>query len=400
MNTFFIGSLYPDDRLEEIKLNCKPGGIDNAANNFQWALIHGLDNYFHNLNIITQPSIRTYPGHYKNIYIKSSTFSHRPGSNDICLGFVNVPLIKHVNRYLNLYQTLKHLISKEEETLLIIYSINSPFLKAVSDLKESGWSKIRTCLIVPDLAQFMRETKNQIYLTLKKIDLKIINTHLKQIDSFVLLSKFMVDFIDVQSKPWVLVEGIYNSEDDSLCNIKEENKTILYTGNLDERYGIKTLLKAFKMIPNKNFRLWIRGDGKTKEDVMVAAQLDSRIVYYNEMPRKELLGLLKRATVLINPVPECEQFTKYFFPSKLMDYMASGTPAITTNIKSIPGDYKEYLYFAETDDANGLKDIILRICEKPHSELSLFGDKASKFIKEKKNSKEQARKIYEMVNNS
>ena len=53
MNIVFIGSVYPLDRENEIRQNSKCG-LDNASNNFQWALLAGLDfclmNEFSHLN--------------------------------------------------------------------------------------------------------------------------------------------------------------------------------------------------------------------------------------------------------------------------------------------------------------------------------------------------------------
>jgi glycosyltransferase involved in cell wall biosynthesis len=397
MNTYFIGSLYPEDRIQAIRSNCKEGGIDNAANNFQRALIKGLDFFYPNLKIITQPNLRTFPLYYKKVMVKESKFAHTKGANDECLAFINIPLIKHISKYITLISKLKSIIPKHEKSLIFVYGVSSPFIRAVSELKQSGWNKIQICLIVPDLPQYMVDTKNIFYHKLKKIDFKIIEKHMNQIDSFVFLTKYMTDFIDVNSRPWTIVEGVINNNY-KIDVKKEKYKTILYTGNLDERYGVLTLLEAFKLIKDKNYRLWIRGNGKTKDKVIEEALIDQRITYFDEMPIKELYKLLKRATVLINPVKSSEEFTKYFFPSKIMNYLASGTPVISTYIKGIPEEYLNYLFITETDDSKGLKDVIVTVCEKQQLELNCFGEKASKFIFENKNSIKQAGKIVEMLN--
>lgn len=400
MNVVFIGSLYPHESENEIRENSK-GGIDNAANNFQWALLKGLDYYYPHLKVITQPGLRTFPIHYRKIQFRGSMFSHKPGSTDYCLGFINLPLIKHLAKEKNLYKKLNKIISKKEKTTIIIYGIHSPFLKAAVKLKK-GNPSIKVCLIAPDLPQFMSGSKNLVYRILKYIDSVIINKCLKEIDAFVPLNENMLDFLQVGNRPWTRVEGIFNTD---LCEkmkatyfTEVKQKIILYTGNIGERYGVKTLIEAFGMIRDENYRLWIRGNGDTENYVRNAANRDKRIVYFNEMSMDELIDLMKKATVLINPTPTDQYFSKYFFPSKIINYMASGTPTITTRIEGISEEYLQYCYVIEEDSKEGLRKKIMDICEKDQEELFEFGEKASQFIIENKNPVSQVRKIYDLLN--
>lgn len=398
MKILFLGGLFPKVRLREFKNN-SISGLDNASNNLQSALLDGLNYYYPKIKVVTLPNICSYPFKYKKPKISDSLFSHNSKSIDYCVGFVNIPLIKHISKYRNCYKKICELIEIEDDAIIFIYGIHSPFLKAIYELKKTR-PNFKTCLIVPDLPQFMSESRNIIYRFLKYLDSIVINRYLKRIDSFVLLNDNMLDFIDVGKRPWVRVEGIFNSTTTTTKSKlveKETNKAILYTGNIDERYGIKTLLDAFDLIEEKNYRLWIRGNGNTKNFILESTKNDSRIKYFEEMSREELLDLQKKATVLINPLPTNEEFSKYNFPSKIIDYLASGTPTISTKLLSIPEDYYNHIYFAEQDDPKGLKETILKVCNKNQSELDDFGKKASSFIFENKNSRAQVKIISEMI---
>jgi glycosyltransferase involved in cell wall biosynthesis len=397
MKSFFIGSLYPRERLDEIRSNSKNGKFDNAANNLQWGLVEGLDNFYNDLKIITQPSIGSYPKYYKHAFFQKSIFSHKLKATDYCLGFINVFPFSHLSRYLYLRQILMKVIPNDESSIVIIYAISSPFLRAITDLKDKGWNKMKTCLIVPDLPQYMRETNNLVYRILKRIDWKIIKKNLAKIDSFVLLNCNMQYHLNLKKKPWVLVEGIYNSPPYESVIVKQENKIVLYTGNLGERYGIKALLNAFNLIKKDNYRLWIRGNGAVKKDVLDAAKTDSRIKYFEEMPLIELQHLLQKATILVNPVPPQEEFSKYFFPSKIMNYMASGTPVLSTVTEAIPQEYYKHFFTLDNTDPTHIKQRIIETCEMSQSELNNFGKKAQQFIFNNKNPNVQAQKIYNMI---
>ncbi|WP_396186350.1 glycosyltransferase [Flavobacterium sp.] len=396
MNVFFIGCFYPEIRENQIRQDSKIS-LDYAANNFQSALIAGLDHYYANLKLITQPNIGAYPSTYKKLFFKQTVFSHNGKSNDYCLGFVNIPYFKLISKKNSLLKHLKKQLVPSADTTLIIYNLHSPFLKAAMELKKTR-KNLKICLVVPDLPQFMSENNNPIYLFLKRIDKNLLNKYLEYVDSFVLLNESMVHELKVKNRPWVLIEGIYKSENEIKIQVKKEvYKTILYTGNIDERYGIKTLVDAFGLIKNPNYRLWIRGSGSSLSYVKNAAMNDSRIIYFDQMSKDELIALQKKATILINPVSSSQEFTKCFFPSKTMDYMASCTPTLMTRLQGVPNEYYNYVYTIEDEDANGIKNAILDVCNKEVEELNLFGEKAANFIFENKNHLIQVKKIYEML---
>jgi len=396
METIFIGGLYPNEILDEIEENTKH--LDFAANALQWALLYGFEANSYPVKVITLPALRDFPQYYKKTYFKSSSFSHTKGNEDLCLGFVTIPVIKHVSKYLNLYKCLNKLLKDKDNVHLIIYGIHSPYLKAVEKIKQRN-DKIKTCLIVPDLPEYMSDSKNIIYRLLKSIDKKIILKSFQYIDSFVLLSQYMAERLPIGDKPWMVMEGIYNTNDNITNVPKEPYKTILYTGNLAKRYGILDLLEAFTKINSPDFRLWLCGNGDGLEKIQEIQKRDSRIEYFGILPRNEVLKLQKRATLLVNPRHSYEEYTKYSFPSKTMEYMASGTPTLMSKLPCLPKEYESYIYFFDDESVEGMKNKIIEICEKSQEELSEFGQKAAEFIHAQKNEIAQTKKIIEFISN-
>lgn len=396
MKILFVGYLYPHERHDEIKNNSK-GFFDNASNNFQWAIIEGLDYYFPDLKILTLPNIQSFPLYYTEVIFKKSIFSHKIGAEDRCLGFINLPIIKHINKNLNLYKEINKLIEQDEETTIIIYGVTSHFLRAAIDIKEKN-CKIKICLIAPDLPEYMSESKNPIYLIFKKFDSMLIERYLKKVDSFVILSDHMVDKLKVRNRPWIRIEGIFKSPKEIESIKKEINKTILYTGTLDRRYGIMNLIRAFISINADNYRLWICGEGDLRNEIKKIASLDKRIIYFGQLNHDEILIMQKKATVLINPRTSEGIYTKYSFPSKIMEYFASGTPTIMYKLKGIPDEYYKYCYIIKNESIEDLKEMIITVCEKDQEELNDFGKRSSQFIIENKNPIIQTKKIFKMLN--
>lgn len=397
MNVIFIAGLFPKELKNEIEANSK-GVIQNAADALQWSLVKGFDYYFET-KIINLPYINSFPKFYKKISVPSFKFEHRPGAKDINLGFINLPIVKHFIKYIKTKnELLKTIQNLDNDTKIIIYSVHSPFLKAATDLKKR-YPNIKICLIVTDLPQYMSHKASLIYKLLKYLDSIIINKAIKKIDSFVLLSDYMAEALNIPGeKPWVRIEGIFDPINlNNSYRKTSETINILYTGTLASRNGIQNLLKSFSNISKPNYRLWICGEGDTKEEIIRQAKQDPRITFFGQISREKVLQLQKEATVLVNPRTSQGKFTKYSFPSKTMEYLASGTPCIIHRLMGIPNEYFEYCFVAEEETSNGLYDTIIRVCEMPKKELEAFGHKAQQFILQYKNPEYQCGKIFTLL---
>jgi len=395
MNVIFLSGLFPKEIRNEIENN-SIGVIQYAADALQWALVNGLDIQTKSLKIVNLLYIGSYPLRYKDYKIKPSIFSHTYGATDINVGFLNLPLYKLFSRYLNAKKCMEEVLQNNSE-VIVIYSIHTPFIKAAVDLKKRNPS-IKICLVVPDLPEFMGGKDYFFFRILKKYEQKFLNKLLKKIDAFVLLSEYMHKRLNVQERPWVRVEGIFNSSDDVEVVKKEDFKTILYSGTLAKRYGIMKLLEAFSMIKDENYRLWICGDGDAKYELDEMVRKDIRISNFGQISREEVLKLQKRATVLVNPRTSEGEFTKYSFPSKTMEYLASGTPSVMYKLAGIPEEYFEYCFISEEETSKGLYQTLISVCNLKQTELDKFGEKAKRFILENKTEEKQGKIIYNMLN--
>ena len=203
------------------------------------------------------------------------------------------------------------------------------------------------------------------------------------------------------SKPYTVVEGIVNNAD-ICCNKDGVNssgytKNILYTGTLTKKYGIIELLNAFSCIKNESYRLIICGDGEAKQDLVELSKKDNRITYKGLLSREETLKLQKTATVLINPRQNNEEYTKYSFPSKIMEYMLSGNPVLCYKLDGIPDEYDDFLIYFNDNFIETMAKKIIEVCEMDKSERERIGKKAREFVLKNKNETVQARKIVNMI---
>lgn len=402
LDILFLGGLFPKDKEKEIMENSK-GNIQNAANNFQWELINGIDkNIEKPVKILNSLYIGSYPKRYKKLRIETYPFTHTPNvREDINVGFLNLTGIKNFSRYFSLKPYIKEwaITNNGEQKVIIAYAMTSTFTKLLSYAKSIN-SSIITCLIVPDLPQYMNLSTNRskIYDFLKNIEMKQISDDMDNIDSYVLLTKYMRIFLNIET-PSVIVEGICTDLFENIDKYpeKDDKKTILYSGGIMKNYGIVELVEAFKRIKDDNIRLIICGAGDAEDYIIEEEKKDKRIEFKGLQSREKVLKLQKSSTILVNPRKNGEEYTKYSFPSKLMEYFSSGVPVVAYKLDGVPDEYSPY-YYQVDEDKSGLYKTLKRVLSKSKEELKIKGATAKEFVLNNKNNKIQGEKIIQMIN--
>ena len=400
LDIVFLAGLFPKEKEHEI-LEKSKGAVQSAANALQWNLVDGLDkNNDTPISIINSLFIGAYPQRYKDLLVKTYSFSHNENSKDINVGFVNAFLIKHFFKYITLRPVLKKwAMDKQENKIIIAYALSYINIKCLIFIKHIN-PQIKTCIVVPDLPEYMNLTNkvSAIYKTLKKIEIRGIYQNIQKIDNYVFLTEQMSTLLKIHNN-YTVVEGIYTEhfENSSKMNKIENINNILYTGTLNEKYGVLDLVNAFMLLRSENYRLILCGTGDAEEKIKEIAVMDKRIIFKGQLRREEVLKLQSEATLLINTRKNNEDFTKYSFPSKILEYLSSGIPVVAYKLDGIPDEYDHYIYYIEGDGIEGIANKITEVCEKSKEERIQFGERARKFVAENKNSKVQAEKILKMI---
>ena len=134
---------------------------------------------------------------------------------------------------------------------------------------------------------------------------------------------------------------------------KTSPRSVFYDGGVSKQYGLADLVEGFRMADIPNARLEIYGPGDYVPELQKIAEEDSRIIYGGMLMNSEIVEREQQATLLVNPRPTHEEFVKYSFPSKTMEYMASGTPVLTTRLPGMPKEYYPYVSFIDEETADG-----------------------------------------------
>lgn len=378
----FLGGVFLPSQHNAI-LKDSRGVVQNAADALQKAFLRGFAVHVGDrIQLVNLPFVGSYPRMYDTMMFPACDDTLLPGIRARGEGFLNLRFIRFLSRFVSAFRGLRRASKDLKAPVVVVYSAHLPFL-AAAVLTRILRRDVFLCAILPDLPEFMG-VGGRLYTTYKTVESFMFRKLVRGFDSFIFLTDDMGERIGVPVEKRIVVEGIYDPEDDppstEAASAGDDTFTILYTGTLGARYGIIDLLQAFEDLDAPEARLWICGDGDTRPTIESMAMREPRLQYYGQVPRSRALELQRKASVLVNPRRPEEEFTKYSFPSKTMEYLASGKQVIMHGLPGIPPEYFEHLTIPATPDANGLAQALRKVSALSPEERSTRGARARAFI--------------------
>lgn len=376
------------------------GYRDPAAHVSQKNIIKAFDELGIRLDTINAYNV---PGKYQDKYVEPVKWSRTGLSEDISVGFRNIKYISHLKITRKLIKAARDWADRnksEEDIIVMVYGMQSSLLSGSIAVKRKI-SNSKIYLIVPDLPQYMDTNMSLIKRLLKMIDWIKIKSQMNSIDGYILYTRHMADFLGIRDKRWIEMEGSIDKDDiiDRFCGQKTHNKIIvMYSGNIDRKFGVIQLLDSIKLIKDSNYEFWFSGYGNAVRELQKRAEADKRIKYLGFLPsRKALLKKQKRATMLINMRLPSKKSSAYCFPSKLFEYMASGRPVLSFRIDGIPDEYYKYLVEIRTTQPRDIAFAIKRVGSLSQCERMRIGREAKRFILQNKTAEHQVKRILQFI---
>jgi len=207
--------------------------------------------------------------------------------------------------------------------------------------------------------------------------------------------------VNPHTKPHIVIEGFADLNNMDMINEinKKYNKwTVMYTGGVNQKYGLDMLLEGFIKAQIPNSQLIIYGGGPYTNTIKEYAKSNESIIYGGIKNNREIVQEQMRATLLVNPRYTHHEFTQYSFPGKNTEYMASGTPTLTTNLPGMPKEYRAHVFILENETTDGMAEELKEIAAIPLSELHALGLEARNWMLAEKNNKIQCKRIIDFIN--
>lgn len=360
MKILFIGGVFAKENEAEIISKTKTT-VEYSANLFQKKLILGFIQNRDDIHVISAPFIGSYPNAYRDMIF--SGFIEKQNDYEY-VKFNNIWGLRNLSRAHSLKKTVKSMMAgfAGEKVLVVVYSPHTPFLEAAVYAKKFN-PFARACLVVPDLPQYMNLNthRSALYNISKKFDVRKINSLVKKMDSFMLLTEPMKELLPIGDLPYFVAEGIVETQVNGVNDEpKYESivKTVVYAGKMNEKFGVKNLVDAFQQMNTPNVNLILCGAGDALAYIQAAGEEDNRIRCMGQLPQSEAMGWIEKADVLVNPRTDNEEYTKYSFPSKNIDYLLSGKPVVAYLLKGMPEIYRSFLFVPSDESSEALRDTL------------------------------------------
>ena len=400
MKVLFISTTCSQAKYKDV-FNSRTIRIIDPMQNFLYHIMLGVKS-----NYVDVTSISILPVS-SNCYEKVIINRERDSENNINFiypGFLNNKLLRIPTVYFTIFAELLIFLYKNRDTIIITDPLN-PYISNVTRIASTIFNN--KCIgIITDLPMYSSEMKERKESFIRKYLRKLYERFSKyeagRFDGYIFLTESLKDDINISNKPYVIIEGCISSKSITAGTHQKLNNNdkfiILYAGGVYEKYGLNSLVEAFIEANLVNAELHIYGEGTYVNRLKEVIKFNQRIKYFGCVLNTELPYIESQANLLVNPRPTNENFTKYSFPSKTLEYMASGTPVLSTRLEGIPKEYDDYIFWIDDETIHGIAKTLIKISNLDTEYLRNYGIKAQKFILENKSSNKQGSKIVKLIN--
>lgn len=301
---------------------------------------------------------------------------------------INLPIIKQLLNAINIYFNILKLC-KKKNSFVICDGLS--YLASKAAVMACRLKKIKSVGIITDLPEFLASSDRAVKRYKKLFD---------EFSAYVVLTEEMVIKLGYLDRHYVVLEGQVDSleEREPLKQKYFSKKIAMYAGIVQKLYGLQLLVEGFIKANLDNYELHIYGNGDYAEEIDRISEIHKDVKHFPSQPNSTIIEKEKEAYLLINPRPTNEEYTKYSFPSKNMEYMVSGTAVLTTALPGMPEEYKKHVYLIEDESVDGISNAFKKVAGLSDEEVLNKGRLAREFVLSEKNNKIQTEKIIELIN--
>ncbi len=364
-----------------------------ATQKFSWSVVRALKSAFRSVSVVSAPEIRNFPV-VRKVFFNTAHFDE---NRTACLvvGFINVIVLKHISRFLQVVLRAPRYMKNNNIKIILVHGTHTPFMFFA--LLAKVIFSIRIVILLTDQHGIEVSSDGFLGRVFRRIDTSLMKFILSRFDAYVCLSPVFISKFNLS--PSVVVPGILSAEYSSLAPVVTPSDAfeIVFAGGVHKSNGIDLLLLAFSELDNPNVRLTVYGGGDLVKSVIDAAEKDKRLFYGGILHGDKLVQALLSADLLINPRPTNEEFSQTSFPSKLIEYMATGVPTLTTRLVSIPKVIDDCFFYIDSHDPLTIAEAIRGVIALTDTERLSVGRRAAEKVRQLYSEEVVGQKISDLV---
>ncbi|CAO3310393.1 glycosyltransferase [Pseudomonas putida] len=316
-------------------------------------------------------AVSTFP-HVKRVWLPAASLPSVGGGQGKVMPVINLPVVKMLSRCLGVFYGLLRM--GRQADAICVYAAHTPNL--VAAYLYSRLFKKPYFIYIPDLPSYMDAAmgRGRLLKFLKRVDSALLSRLVQSARGLIVISRPMVEDNPAwKGIPYMVVEGI-SADPQPAVEVKAgDKKTILYAGGVNRAYGILELVEGF-LRSGIDYELVICGRGDLEGYLKDVSARHPSVHYLGFVSPAEVERLQARASLLVITRDPAERYTRYSFPSKLIEYMSAGIPVLTTRLMGIPEPYFNYLNVIDGFSTEAVSESLVTISNS--AEHSLFAKAA------------------------
>jgi glycosyltransferase involved in cell wall biosynthesis len=392
----YIGCVVPDEPEFQNE------AFSRAGNMFQDELLHSLCKAgLTPVGVLSQQQQRAFPHAYSIATPTREVKLSRSKLSANLLPFINLPFVRPITVGLAvLWNVWRQSQQMPGYRCKVLYAFN---LTEPPGLFTLLAARLFGALAVASINDINIPGEQVPKSLSRRLDFWLHKQLLPRFDGLVVVSQSITEDF-APSVPHIVISGGLNDmERVRYMNVGDPSTqpvhpfTIVSAGRLSETNGFLELLRAFELLADRPYRLRIAGAGPLEPEIRLASERDSRIDFIGFLPFDQVLELYQTADVLVNMRLTQRQNTRYFFPSKTFEYLASGVPVITTRTGHIEAEYGEFTYLLREETPEALAQLIDEVAQQPEEMRLAKGRAAQRHVFANNHWDVQGRKIADFI---
>jgi glycosyltransferase involved in cell wall biosynthesis len=234
----------------------------------------------------------------------------------------------------------------------------------------------------------------------RRIDFAVMKRLVPRFDGFIAVTDRIMREL-APGRPYIRVEGGVPEEllQPREARRKKSDKEFVIgvAGSLTEANGVLEILDAFEKLQGDRWKLRIAGTGPLKDIVDDRTKRDPRMEWLGAIPFSAVVDFYADADLLINMRLTKRIKSDFFFPSKLMEYLASGTPVITTCTGHTEEEYSTLAFMLRDESSDALANLIREVANKSANERLELGARARAYMCSQKSWRAQGRRVADHI---